>query len=727
MAHALALQWSLDETSDHVLRVARGLIRAATVDNVQPLAIMACEQFGATLAICQMTRLKVEKVIRSQTSSMTITFLKATVGFANGGTILELSKSIAGVNFLALAAALISVNNTFNAATAIQTMILDSAADRTMVPTAYHLKDLLDVLEPQLNRICFFTDVLAWRDWWSRHTDLPEEARQSFREFGGVIPSAESIVNIVAALRKVSRVGEAKTVNISIGSAAPWLTAFTKWCLGEPPTICTSTGQCLLDQPHHPVKVIFTLEVTSVDPAGIVTDHEVRIDVLSAFSDFTEIITSNPEENDRWAAGMIDIQSHARSVLSAGGMNDDRRRSSLVAALPYALDQVRSRCQTEKRNREGLSTLSMSNACGLNAFPSDMVIARVMKTYLSLTDDVRLRPLQPKCLVTDIPGFKAYIERFDETTASNHITFQLQIISEVAADILALSLFDGHLDSLLVYHDSEDLSRSGRGFAKMINAILRGSNDYSSEGSVLEVVLGWALDLVHHDVARHLEAKEWACSASHGQVVFPKIYERQVFQRNGSLELFAFPGVLTLPERGAKTFSLVKSIRDWELEAKSETFRRGLRYSGAITPSLNLFPKEKLLWRVQELGDCLSVGLGWSKHTRRIGPFYLLENLVSAILMDPCTHIESETFDAKLHFQIKEPGDGISKARTWESDPEGRIVQLYPVAGNQGLRMLALATVFVQKSPVSAIISNGTCLECLHNQCMMSDRPVAIL
>ena len=147
MELGLALQWSLDETADRFLRVGRDLIRAATTDNVQPLALMACEKFGATLAICPTTRLKIETLIRSQTSSVAVKFLKATVGFANGGTIMELSKSLAGLNFLVLAAALVSGMSTFNAATAIQMMISDSASDKTLVPTTYHLKDLLDGLE----------------------------------------------------------------------------------------------------------------------------------------------------------------------------------------------------------------------------------------------------------------------------------------------------------------------------------------------------------------------------------------------------------------------------------------------------------------------------------------------------------------------------------------------------------------------------------------------------
>jgi len=44
-------QWNLDQTMGLALSVARGIFQAATNDNVQPLAILACENFGNTIAM----------------------------------------------------------------------------------------------------------------------------------------------------------------------------------------------------------------------------------------------------------------------------------------------------------------------------------------------------------------------------------------------------------------------------------------------------------------------------------------------------------------------------------------------------------------------------------------------------------------------------------------------------------------------------------------------------
>jgi hypothetical protein len=43
-------QWQLNETADSAIAIAIGVLKAATSDNVQPVAIIAADAFGATLA-----------------------------------------------------------------------------------------------------------------------------------------------------------------------------------------------------------------------------------------------------------------------------------------------------------------------------------------------------------------------------------------------------------------------------------------------------------------------------------------------------------------------------------------------------------------------------------------------------------------------------------------------------------------------------------------------------
>jgi hypothetical protein len=74
--------WALQQTSDSVLLVAKGVIKAATSDNIQPLALLVAEAFGNTLAICQQTQMLVEREASKRHVSHVIKFLQAQVGYA---------------------------------------------------------------------------------------------------------------------------------------------------------------------------------------------------------------------------------------------------------------------------------------------------------------------------------------------------------------------------------------------------------------------------------------------------------------------------------------------------------------------------------------------------------------------------------------------------------------------------------------------------------------------
>lgn len=54
---------------------------AATSDNVQVLAIIACERFGNTLAICPETCHKIETVVLPTPQPAPVAFLRGVVGF----------------------------------------------------------------------------------------------------------------------------------------------------------------------------------------------------------------------------------------------------------------------------------------------------------------------------------------------------------------------------------------------------------------------------------------------------------------------------------------------------------------------------------------------------------------------------------------------------------------------------------------------------------------------
>ena len=106
MTHAPpTLTWSLDSTASTTISVAKDVIRAATSDNVQALALMACEKFGATLAMCPETNKKMEDLIIKVSGPVFVRFIGAKIGYSANDCAAQLSRSLAGVQFLGLAVA----------------------------------------------------------------------------------------------------------------------------------------------------------------------------------------------------------------------------------------------------------------------------------------------------------------------------------------------------------------------------------------------------------------------------------------------------------------------------------------------------------------------------------------------------------------------------------------------------------------------------------------------
>lgn len=158
---AVALQWALNETAGNVFSVTKGFIRAASCDNVQALALLVCEAFGNTLAMCPETCLKVERIAGMHHQSVVVKFLKAQVGYSSGDSGAQLSLSSAGVRFLGLAAALNTLGP-FNGALALETLIANSALSQQLLPTVTQLKDLLNALDYKLNRAGFAEHLAGW-------------------------------------------------------------------------------------------------------------------------------------------------------------------------------------------------------------------------------------------------------------------------------------------------------------------------------------------------------------------------------------------------------------------------------------------------------------------------------------------------------------------------------------------------------------------------------------
>ena len=246
---ALQLQWALDDTVGSTITLAQGLLHAATSDNVQVVALRACESFGMTLPICLLTKMTIETEARPPTTSHVVKFLKARIGYAEGDSTEYLSRNEGGIRFLALAAALCTLQSTFEAARVVDALLAETAVRDQKRPTLRQLKDLLEALKVKIARSSFANYVVGWEDYYASLV-----APGKFTVGQSMAPPWESIVKLVRALSVSSRLGKQSYVQIRCPQEyIPWSMALIKWLTGALPTIQTSySKQNDLTQLIHP-------------------------------------------------------------------------------------------------------------------------------------------------------------------------------------------------------------------------------------------------------------------------------------------------------------------------------------------------------------------------------------------------------------------------------------------------------------------------------------------
>lgn len=723
--------WALTETVGGAIAVTKDALRIATRDNIQPVALLASERFGATVAMCQNTRKKIELSLQ-QTSEITfVTFLKAQVGFASDTSIDMLSKSLAGVNFLALTTALISSTDIFEVATALEKMIEASASDKTILPTAYQLKALVEKIEPRLACVGFTNEILGWSNWW-KQTVGPDVTREAC-----LCP--EGMQLIVDAFRSLARVGDTQFITIYGTSCGPWLTAFTKWCLGIPPQIQAADGEILLDSPTSRV----ILQCSHED-----LGRKVKVELSNIANKLLNVFETKTWErhNSGWVGvcGMISASMHGQQLLRKAGLEGGLGNRALLQALPPALKLVKSAIVHTSEIGEVDHAIAAVLFGGSDnpgplpsligcAFPCDRKIAETMATYLSLEEAVDLKTLSQGILITDLPVVRMWLEELKKecprhTYKSEFISCSckvdfLSVLSKIIANILCLSLLNESIESIFLYYETVQARYLGSmelGLQEAARCII------SERGKLfsipVESILYHTLDLLGHDVVYYLSRRDWVMSSCHGQTVYPKVFESNIIRKTGILELFCIPGELSLKGK-EQCFQLVRGRPELP-------FRRmeNLDTSFPPTRSLNLYSDVDLHWLVSTQDEHISANLSWTKTECRTNPFGVLCGLCAAIFADSCSHSADHLIDNVPMECYFDSLLNVSKNRDEEKKDKVRIV---PTRGNDGLRILAIAfdanlwegagPRFTPKNPRSRlVIVNKACLGCALKICHLA-------
>ena len=237
---ALTGTWAISQTATDTLSISKEVVIAATSDNIQVIALLACEGFSATLPICAESCAKAHQLCSRAHESTVVSFLKAQIGFRKGDSGWQLSQSDAGLRFLALAACLLTIDG-WRAAELLRKLITATAADKRLIPTSQQIKQLLTALDYRLACSGFTDNIVGWKIWLG-NTGYDDCVTIS-------PPSSDTLSRLITALSDLERLGEAQSVHVeTAGDVGAWIMAFIKWCLGEPPTVILPTSSTSLSK-----------------------------------------------------------------------------------------------------------------------------------------------------------------------------------------------------------------------------------------------------------------------------------------------------------------------------------------------------------------------------------------------------------------------------------------------------------------------------------------------
>ncbi|KAJ2989816.1 hypothetical protein NUW58_g3277 [Xylaria curta] len=666
-------QWSLNETSNSVYGLTRGILEAATSDNVQPLAIMACEQFGNTLAISRETRRRIETTVLPTPEPITLQFLKAKVGFKKHDCAVQLGSNQAGLRFISLAAALISSIEASYCAEALMLMLEETTSDTRLLPTTRHLRELMSSLEARCRRSGFADTVLGYN---SIITGTRRANGDDVHYRATHIPDSKGLAALVDACRHLQRVtdDELSSVEVEAGDCAAWVAAFAKWSLEVPPSIYSADGTPIISQPGSQLNIrilAYTTYYSSSDAPNMRITKRYKLDSIRS------LVTQFSSHND--SNYRVGIQTYGNTLREFIG---DKRDSHIIfTALPLAIKLVRERIRSDP----GLvlsSTSGLGNgqdfAVALpNTLPDNDVIFGTISLTFGLEPDFPFQSLASLESFRDLPEvdhcFLVYDDQNkfgvvksdllrtpwwrDSSLSERYVAEPHRLIlpdfiwklSDVCSSILALSLFynvEGlyfNLPSWFATHpEKNDLSLE-------IYGVLRGKDgsinnfDMKIERKLNNLLLNPIRDGSLIDD----EGKRTIVSSSATHVFWLSILDNLALGSNGYRRITSIPGRLI---HGRETYNNI-----WP----NDIFRNNIKdtkesYELPVSAAQNIFSNLKTQWNLSDFLGILRGDLSLIDRRKpktelsAIDPLQTLEMMASSILMpswrylDPCGAYEGE-------------------------------------------------------------------------------------
>lgn len=731
---AAQLSWNLDHTSTSAVHVAKGLLHAATTDNVQPLAIMACEQFGNTVAMSPDTVRKIEHSVVPTPQPAILTFLKSTIGYSANDCTSYLGKSLAGLQFLGLAAALVTCGDMFKAADTIQSMLISTARDKTLVPTVRQVQQLLLSIEPRCHRSGFADDVAGWQLLLTRHRVWTYFHGPPTMNSGIHAPGKQGLGNLVDALRQLNRVGAADIARVTVqtASCAAWTIAFVKWSLGCPPSVIIgNTSASVIEQPESRVTVIIATDNQE--------DQDFSITIYSSIHGPSNLVVATQREV---VTGMVSLQTYGQLLLLRYNLCSGLARNAFEEVIPYFLHKAMEQLsKSPMYTHKDLPIEYMrSNTKGISRWEKDH---GKKASFTDLRDAMRLYPFRGKTAIS-----KMYELLFDEKLNPTFTQHEVDIsdlphmallrrgcqcnlcspnnesnlyqscglagfyisLSKVVIDVLALSLVDCP-DLLWVSRGAISENEYTGGLLHEVIKILK-DGEGTSVG--LSEILDRTLRILGHEVAPMREHHNWIISSAKGQSVWPTIYESQSYSKREYLSLSWHPGLLS---HNGEVYDLAKCL--WASRTGTDPITKICKEQ--VQKPCNLLPQLGLDWMVSAGEHSLHVALGVRSgpnqhHSVGFKPCTALNTLAEALLVEQCQHdsnAELKSSDVLLRF--------TGPIRPHDPDAE---VSVVAVDCDDGLRLVALCNIDVNHR---VVLRKGACLACCLEICQKTGSKVLIL
>ncbi|TQV93800.1 hypothetical protein IF1G_07532 [Cordyceps javanica] len=719
---ALQAQWGIEKTADSVISISSGLFKAATSDNVSPLAVVACERFGNALAICPETCRKLEKTVVPTPPHAVLKFIRGTIGYSANDCATYLGSSQAGLQFLGFVTALGASMDTLQCTKVIHGMLEVSTADKSIVPTMMQMEDLIESLVPRCRLSSFGDELVGWHCLLSKLVHQYDEDLDKYMTSNRGAPSADSLKGVVDAFRELYRSGDNGAVRavFTVSDLAPWLTTFTKWYLGSPPSIYLQDGTPILETIDSNVRI----QILKPQDERYV-NVPFKATIVYAIESPKDLVTLKSSKD--WV-GMVKVRTYFLWLLRE--FNLDRGsaftavRSAIGSAVKIATANLSFVSILDRRHQDLTDDTSFQHLKMQPMREPSHVLALIFGEGESSQSDgspvsiLQIREvreyLQNDVQKNEILGIPSKKKGHSSSKAEKF----LWALAEITASVLALSLFH-HPELLGVVTFRRHRWYKDAGL--LIPNIFRVLETETRVLCDVQDLLKDAMIMVGHRQGRGvLDNRSVVMSSFGGQTVYFDFLENNVIEETGFMSLSWQPGVIWYD---GEKYDIVHNTQ------RQATFRGSDTPRLPVTQPLNLLQGKRAKWSVEKEGrngirlslslndrqeHLIASGQGISPEEAQLNSAF--DTLATSLIIETCLH------DKDSHVE-ESKAQGCGYWIPGNKLTEGVDIHIAAVDGSDNLRRYSYASI----EGKGAVFRGEACLSCCIDLCRRAGLSFIIL